>query len=644
MTRSSQERTALPLLGPAVPAPLGRPTAAQRAAWPVVLVSMPFMMDDRPSIQLGLLKAVVAGHGYDVRTLHANLDFAHRIGVAPYRALCERRGLAVGDWLFSVAAFGDAAPDPHGALLDDLAADLGFVDGDAELGRELLLRIRQQDVPAYLDDLVRGLPWDQVRVAGFTCTFQQNAASFALARRLKREFLPLVAVFGGANFEDEMGLEYVRRLDCVDYAVIGEGDLALPELLDALASDADPGAVPGVARRTSGTVSATPARPPYSRLDELPPPDYDEYFARAEALGLQPRAGQRTIRIPFESARGCWWGAKHHCTFCGLNGSTMRFRAKSPARVAEELATQARRYRSFRFEAVDNILDPGYLTELFPQLAASGTTYDIFYEVKANLSREQLKLLHQGGITHLQPGLESLSSRVLALMRKGVRAGQNVNVLRWGQYYGITISWNILWGFPGESADDYREQAAVVPHLVHLRPPTGSGPVWLERFSPLFTQPDSGVRARRPERGYRYVYPGAFDLEKVAYFFEYELDNPLPDDAYAPLRKAVDDWKAAWERPTPPTLTYFTAPGLLQIYDARHPGAEGTYTFEGDLAEIYLTCVDRPIGAGAVQERLGGRLPLAAVQEAFAGFAERGLMFLDGSAAVALALPAGATR
>jgi hypothetical protein len=82
----------------------------------------------------------------------------------------------------------------------------------------------------------------------------------------------------------------------------------------------------------------------------------------------------------------------------------------------------------------------------------------------------------------------------------------------------------------------------------------------------------------------------------------------------------------------------------VQIYDARHPGAEGTYTFEGDLAEIYLTCVDRPIGAGAVQGRLGGRLPLAAVQEAFAGFAERGLMFLDGSAAVALALPAGATR
>jgi ribosomal peptide maturation radical SAM protein 1 len=605
---------------------------------------MPFMMADRPSIQLGLLSAVTAGHGYGVRTMHANLDFASRIGIEHYRELCERRGQMIGDWLFSMAAFGDAAPDPDGALLDDFAADLGSFGDSAAEGREMLLRTRLRDVPAYLDDLVSGYPWDEVRVVGFTCTFQQNAASFALARRLKRAFPQLVTVFGGANFEDEMGLEYVRGVDCVDYAVIGEGDVAFPELLDALATGADPGAVPGVACRKGDTVSTTPARPPYGRLDELPPPDYDEYFARAEALGLQPRAGHRTIRIPFESARGCWWGAKHHCTFCGLNGSSMGFRAKSPQRVAAELATQARRYRSFRFEAVDNILDTAYLSGLFPELAASGTTYDIFYEVKANLSREQLKLLSQGGVTHLQPGLESLSTRVLGLMRKGVRAGQNINVLRWGQYYGITISWNILWGFPGESADDYRAQAAVIPHLTHLRPPVGVGRLWLERFSPLFTQPDSGVRVRSPEPGYRYVYPDSFDLGKIAYFFEYELADPLPDDAYAGVRKTVEDWRAAWEQATPPTLTYFSAPGFLQIYDGRHFGAEGTYTFEGDLAEIYLTCADRPIGAGAVRERLDRRLSLEAIQMAFAEFAERGLMFVDGSTAVALALPAGATR
>jgi ribosomal peptide maturation radical SAM protein 1 len=622
MTPTSRQPVALKL----------RPTAVDRAAWPVVLVSMPFMMANRPSIQLGLLKAIAVRQGYDVRTLHANLDFAHHIGFAEYQSLAESRGQAIGDWLFSVAAFGEAAPDPAGAMFDDVEE------------RESLLRMRDVDIPAYLDELVRGFDWTGVRVVGFTCTFQQNAASFALASRLKREFPEIVTVFGGANFDDEMGIEYVARVDCVDYAVIGEGDIAFPELLDALATGGDPGSVPGVAHRTGDTVTAVPGRPPYGRLDESPPPDYDEFFDRAEELGLQPRAGMRTVSIPFESARGCWWGAKHHCTFCGLNGSTMSFRAKSPRRVADELAGLARRYRSFRFEAVDNILDTAYLNELFPELIATGTTYEIFYEVKANLSREQLRLLRQGGVTHLQPGLESLSTRVLGLMRKGVRAGQNVNVLRWGQHYGISILWNIIWGFPGESAADYDAQAAVIPHLVHLRPPVGAGRIWLERFSPLFTQPDSGVRTRRPDRGYRHIYPAGFDLDKLAYFFEYELDEPLPEETYLGLSKAVEDWKAAWERDTPPTLTYFSAPGFLQIYDGRHPGAEGTYTFEGDLADVYLACVDRPIGAGAVRDRLDRRLPVETVQEVFAGFAERGLMFVDGGSALALALPAGAVR
>ncbi|MFI5497218.1 RiPP maturation radical SAM C-methyltransferase [Actinoplanes sp. NPDC051859] len=631
-------------LRPLGPTPSTGPSAAQRAAWPVVLVAMPFLLADRPSIQLGLLKALTAEHGYAVRTLHANLDFAARIGAETYRLLCEDRGLMIGDWLFSVAAFGAAAPDPDGALLDDFPAELTLPGYSAHDSRELLLRIRERDVPAYLDALLSDFAWAETGVVGFSCTFQQNAASFALARRLKDRFPDLVTVFGGANFEDEMGLEHVRRAGCIDYAVIGEGDVALPELLAALSTGADPGAVPGVACRVEAGVSAAAAQAPYTRLDDSPLPDYDEYFARAEALGLQPVTGLRTIRIPFESARGCWWGAKHHCTFCGLNGSTMAFRAKSAPRVSAELAAQARRYRSFRFEAVDNIVDTSYLTGLFPELAATGTTYDIFYEVKANLSREQLRQLRAGGVTHLQPGIESLSTRVLALMRKGVRAGQNINVLRWGQHYGITISWNVLWGFPGESADDYREQAAVVPHLVHLQPPVGAGRVWLERFSPLYTEADSGVLTRRPERGYRYVYPASFDLDKIAYFFEYELADPLPDDAYAGLRKAIEDWQAAWARPDPPVLTYYSAPGFLQIYDGRHPGTEGTYTFEGDLAEIYLACTDRPIGANAVSERLGGRLPVEAVQEAFAGFAERGLMFLDGSSALALALPAGATR
>lgn len=603
-----------------------------------VLVSMPFLDPARPSIQLGLLRALGTAHGFDVRTLHANLDFAALIGRDRYEAVAAQRRRMIGEWLFSVAAFGAAAPDPGARRF---AAGMA----DAPAGRwdvADLIDVRDRLVPRYLDDLVESGPWADVDVVGFTSTHQQNTASFALARRLKQLRPELTVVFGGANFDGEMGVEWVRTVDCIDLAVIGEADRAFPALLGALTDGSDPGAVPGVARRTADGVALTPPAAP-GPLDDLPPPDYDEYFERAERLGIHPAVEHRAVLIPFESARGCWWGARHHCVFCGLNGTSMPFRSKSAVRVRAELAHQARRYRSFRFEAVDNILDMRYFDDLLTGLAADGTDYELFYEVKSNLSRRQVRTLWQAGVRHIQPGLESLSSAVLALMRKGVRAAQNVNLLRWARYYGIDVSWNVLYGFPGETAEDYAAQASAIPYLAHLQPPDGAGRIWMERFSPLFTDPDSfGVIDRRPADGYGSVYPPAVDLTRAAYFFDYALKEALPDDAYGPLRTAVDRWIGAWAQAERPTLTFWSAPGFLQIHDARHAGREGTYTFSDTLADIYLACNDRPTTAAAVARRLG--LPQPLVGEAVAEFGRRGLMFLDGDLAVALALPATSGR
>ena len=612
---------------------------------PVVLVSMPFMDIDRPSIQLGLLGAICTGYRLPVRTLHANLDFAARIGADRYRRLSEHRGRMLGDWLFSPAAFGDAAPDVAGVLPADFAADLTDLGDDPADVRATLLKIRDADVPAYLDDLLTEVRWADVGVVGFTSTFQQNAASFALARRLKAGHPGLVTVFGGANFDGEMGLELVRTMDCVDYAVIGEGDTALPVLLAALAAGADPGAVPGVAhRRPDGTVALTPPAP-LARLDRSPVPDYAEYFDRAARLGLLPESAPRSAWIPFESARGCWWGAKHHCTFCGLNGTTMQFRAKPADRVLTELAELARRYRAFRFQAVDNILDMTYLTHLMPALIDDGTQYEIFYEVKANLSRAQVRQLAHAGVTHIQPGIESLSTHVLTLLRKGVRAAQNVNLLRWARYYGIDVGWNVLWGHPGETEQDYTGQTRVLPHLRHLPPPATVTRIWMERFSPLYTERARlPVRNVRPEPSYRYVYPDGVDLDRVAYFFEYDLTEPSYPTAAAELAAAVTGWRQAWHAATPPTLTYRYAPGFLQITDHRGSTPSGTYTFDGALADIYVACAERPATAAAVHNRTGGTVPVELIDEAFGEFGRRGLMFLDGTLALALALPAVAGR
>jgi ribosomal peptide maturation radical SAM protein 1 len=606
---------------------------------------MPFMAVDRPSIQLGLLKSLAVTHGFLARTFHANLRLAARLGAEYYQLLAEHRGRMVGEWLFSLEAFQGAAPDPEDAMVADLADDLEYFGLPPLELRKKLAETRHVDIPAYLDDLVESYPWHEAAVVGFSSTFQQNTASFALARRLKQRYPHIFTVFGGANFDADMGLELVRTVDCIDAAVIGEGDVAFPELLSALAAGADFSAIPGVAVRTDGQVRVTPPRPPSSQLDDLPIPDYEEYFELAADVGILRGAGQRNVWLPIETARGCWWGAKHHCTFCGLNAATMHFRSKSPRRVLDELAEQARRYRSFTFEVVDNILDVAYLKSLLPLLADSEAGYEFFYEVKANLSREQLRLLAQAGVTHIQPGLESLSSHVLQLMRKGTRAAQNVNLLRWTQYYGIRASWNLLWGFPGETEHDYAEQTAAIPHLLHLQPPQTAGRIWLERFSPLFTaQESSGLRGKTPERSYRYIYPADVDLDRVAYFFDYQAETDVPEDAYAAVSSAIAAWSDAWQAATPPRLTYRHAPHFVQIRDQRHQGQDGTYTFQDTLADMYLACTDRPTTAAAVRRKLDLRLPVEAVQEMFGEFERRGLMFLDGELALALALPAVKSR
>jgi hypothetical protein len=106
------------------------------------------------------------------------------------------------------------------------------------------------------------------------------------------------------------------------------------------------------------------------------------------------------------------------------------------------------------------------------------------------------------------------------------------------------------------------------------------------------------------------------------------------------LARAVACWSEAWKSDHPPTLKYWSAPGFLQIHDGRYQGRGGTYTFHGALADIYVACSDRPTTAAAVRDKLRLDRPVGEIEDVFREFQRRGLMFLDESLAVALALPA----
>jgi ribosomal peptide maturation radical SAM protein 1 len=611
-----------------------------REAWPVALVSMPFFASQMPSIQLGLLKSIGSEYGFPTQTLHLNLDFAQQIGQGIYESISASRGPQIGDWLFSVAAFRDQAPDPEGRLLDQIGAVLQLMQTPAEQ----LHAVRNEAVPRYLDKLMEVVPWGQHRVVGFSCTFQQTVASIALARRIKEKFPHIQIVFGGSSFEDEMGLELVAAIDCIDYAVIGEGDRAFPELLIALQTRGDAAGILGVTCRRDEGVVFPGMQPLAEDLNALPTPDYDEYFARAQWLATAN--GQRLqlgAVIPLESSRGCWWGQKQRCTFCGLNGTHLAYRHKSCARVLDEIAHLIRRHGLWTVAFTDNVFPLDYMKEMIKRLNDQQADYVLSYEMRPNLGRSQIREVVRAGIRQVQLGIESLNTHVLKLMRKGVTAAQNVNALRWARYYGLTVNWNLLWGFPGETEADYSVQASLFPRITHLQPAGSCFPIWMEHFSPVFVDRHAfPVRYIRPHFSYAYVYPRHVDLERVAYFYDYQFVDSLPEGAYEETRRQLRLWQEAWKDPVlTPMLTYWYAPGLLHIEDRRDAKTASTqYTFQGVLPELYKGCSDAPLTAGELQTHLRLDLDEEEIRLALEEFCTQGLMMREGECYLSLALPA----
>lgn len=613
------------------------PTAPRTAR--VALVNMPFAMADRPSIQCGLLKAQLARAGHEVDVHYLNLELAAELGSFYWELARRRQDLLLGDWLFSVAAFGrrlDATDYREiSASLDATCRDLGVEFDD-------LLEMRDRVLPEWVERCADATDWADYDLVGFTSTFTQNTAAFALARVLKERHPDLVTVFGGANFDGDMGKEFARKLSFIDYAVIGEGDMALPKLVAQVAQGKSALGLPGVVGKNGkGLVDGGPCQRVHD-LDALPDPDYDEYFATLFRLGRRKVLGGGAPLLLFESARGCWWGEKQHCTFCGVNNNGMHFRSKSAGEAAGQLRRLADRYRIVNFEAVDNIMDHRYLQNLCEPLSEEHYDYRLFYEVKSNLKPSQLKALRRAGVKVIQPGIESLNSHLLQLMRKGVTTLRNVRLLKWAHYYDLDVRWNLLTGFPGEREEDYEEQLQLLPLLRHLEPPTGVGPLWLERFSPYFFDRSYPVEDIQPMDVYRCVYPeDELDLDQIAYFFKYRMPTTLPNTFHRPLHQAVAEWKEAWQERPRPELVYQRAPDWIQVID-RRTDQPAVHAFAGPAADIYELCgeTERTV-RWLVAERQRQEAPVKEdwLRDVLHDFCELGLMLEENGRFLSLALP-----
>jgi ribosomal peptide maturation radical SAM protein 1 len=565
----------------------------------VLLLSLPWDQLEYPSIQLGVLASVLERAGIPVATRSLNLDFMEhcvratagrgedeRLSVRSYHGVVRwSRDVSLGDWIFGSAPEDDTS---YLALLEEAGVP-GEVVASALAFRAL--------VPSFLGEVADELAAERPAVLGFTTAFNQTIASLALAAELRVRLgdgVPIV--FGGANCEGPMGAALQRAFPVVDVVVRGEGERVLPDLALDLLAGRPVRPQPGLCyREPGGEPVVVPEAAHVVPLDEVPTPRYDEYFERLASTSFAPRVS-RDVTLLYESARGCWWGERSHCAFCGISDHALSFRAKSPERVLDELAELAQRHGRLDFFFVDYILNRAYFEELLPRLRDAGYDLRIFCETKANLRRDEVRLLREAGFTSIQAGVESLSTPVLKLMRKGVTALQNLRLLKWCAEEGLRLYWNVLFGIPGEPPEAYDELAELVPSLTHLEPPR-LVPLQLDRFSPYFDRPEEfGIVPLGPRRDLRFVFPREHvddeALAEVAYSFEFRYADGRDPEAYTTgAREAVRKWQSAG-RGAIGSLRYRRGPGFLVVSD-RRPGLEpGEYRLEKREASIYLACED----------------------------------------------------
>jgi ribosomal peptide maturation radical SAM protein 1 len=629
---------------------------AQAVNTEVLLISMPFGPLFWPSIGLSLLKAGLEPLGVKTRVRYFTFDFARRIGQPFYSFIANDARLSLvdlpGEWVFSSALF-DTPDEEAFRYLNEIGrwhgpwADKTWVKRLSASTIAKLIKARQR-VDDFLDTCLAEIECDSPRLVGFTSMFQQHVASLALARRIKSRWPGVFVVLGGPNCEGVTGIETVRQFPFLDAAVSGEGDLVFPQLVRRVLDGQRIDDLPGVRTRENVALEpfarVSPGAPMVRRMDDLPVPIYDDYFEQFEATALK-RAWSPTIL--FETSRGCWWGERQHCTFCGLNGQTMAYRSKSPERALDELTCLTRRHPGLNVWVVDNILDMRYFQTFLPELVRRNLGLDIFYETKSNLRKEQVRLLRDAGVRRIQPGIESLSDSVLRLMRKGVSALQNIQLLKWAKELGVELDWNFLWGFPGEDPEEYRAMARLVPHLVHLPPPELALGILLDRFSPNFMEPDRfGFAEIAPFPSLRHVYPLPPEaVRNLAYHFSFRYKDDRDVAAYVdPLVKAIRAWKR--QHASADLFSVHVEPYIL-IWDLRPGARQWLVALEGAERALFEACDTvqdiRTLVGIAAKTSPGGEIAgdVAAVERRMCSLLEQGILTRQGDRLLSLVLTLG---
>ncbi len=561
----------------------------------IVLVSAPWPLFNRPSIQLGTLKAFLrdALPEVAVEAHHAYLPIAAELGYPLYRTISQR------SWLAEIPYAALLYPEKREDLERFWRRRLRGVPPGESGALDGVCRTLQAATERFLE----GVAWDRARLVGLSICLAQLTSSLYFAREIRRRAPSIALVAGGSACAVGMGRSLLDTFEDLDYVISGEGETALLHLIRSLLEHDEPvpphpGLMTRRDRKADGSVCQVEA------LDSLPLPDFEEYFARLE--GLPPE--RRFIpTLPVEISRGCWWRSRgdgsrdRGCRFCNLNLQWRAYRAKSPARAVHELDALSRTHRCLSISFMDNVLPARRGKALFEAVSHLPMELRLFGEVRAGLSPGTLAAMAAAGMEDVQVGIEALSTALLRKIGKGTTLLQNMEIMRRCEAPGMPrLNGNLILQFPGSDEEDVAETLRALEWTQPFRP-LKAIPFWLGYGSPVWAGPEAcGIHRTFNHPDYAHLFPPGVLKTLTLVVQGHHGGVRRQQRLWKPVRERVRAWRRSYEAlhrapGAGPILEARDGGDFMIIHQRRCQGPPMTHRLEGRSREIYRFC-ERPRG------------------------------------------------
>ncbi len=292
-------------------------------------------------------------------------------------------------------------------------------------------------------------------LVGFSAMTEAFGNGLLMARIIKKKHGCSI-VFGGWHVS---GDPRAVADPAIDYAVQGEGEDTILELLDHLQGKGPPlGEIAGVSYKTPAGVRVNPPRTRIKKLSRLPRPlreglPFDRY--KWPGAFRVPRSRIRSLSV--QASRGC----PYKCVFCQTPAVWSSTWAKrTPMDVVDEVEDLIRRYHitTLFFRDEEFTLQPKWVMEICEEMCRRGISekisWDSFGRVD-DVSVELAAAMYRAGCRRLIVGLETAGGEgeEAERLNKHYKRQEAESALRICDRQGISIDAGFIIGFPWDTAE-----------------------------------------------------------------------------------------------------------------------------------------------------------------------------------------------